>query len=139
MHVYLKYGKIKGNVKEPAHKSWIELTSVQWGVGRGMNAPAGQSSFREASVPDVTEIVVGKMMDEASPLLFQESLIGHGVTAVIDLVRDDGSVYLRLTMSETLISGYNTSSGGDKPTETLLLNFKKVDVKMDPGTPPPTF
>jgi len=126
-------------VKEAAHKSWIELTSVQWGVGRGMNAPTGTSASREASVPNVSEIVVGKMMDEASPLLFQESLTGGGVTAVIDFVRGDGSVYLRLTMSETLIAAYSASTGGDKPTESLSLNFKKLEVKLDPGTPPPTF
>jgi len=82
--------------------------------------------------------VVTKVTDNvSSPLLFQEGAIGEGVVAVIDFVRNDGSVYLRVTKSNTMIGGYSVLSGGDKPMESLSLNFQKIDFKIDPGTPPP--
>ena len=142
MPTYLKYGKIKGDVKKPPpYRSWIELQSLQWGAGRNISSPTGASASRESSQPNVSEIVVTKVMDEvSSSLLYQEVLMGgNGVVAVIDFVRKDGSVYLRYTMSGTFISGYSISGGGDKPTESLSINFLNVDVKFDPGTPPPKF
>ena len=139
MPTYLKYGKIKGDVKKPPpYRSWIELQSLQWGAGRNISSPTGASASRESSQPSVTEIVVTKVTDNvSSPLLFQEAVIGEGVVAVIDFVRNDGSVYLRVTMSNAMIGGYSVLSGGDKPMESLSLNFQKIDVKIDPGTPPP--
>ena len=139
MPTYLKYGKIKGDVKKPPpYRSWIELQSLQWGAGRNISSPTGASASRESSQPSLTEVVVNKVTDNvSSPLLFQEAAIGEGVVAVIDFVRNDGSVYLRVTMSNTMIGAYSVSSGGDKPMESLSLNFKEVVAKMDPGTPPP--
>jgi type VI secretion system secreted protein Hcp len=138
MPIYLKYGDIKGSATEPAHRGYIELTSFQWGVGRGVTSSTGGSAERESSVPFVREIVVTKKSDSASHRLMTESLTGEPVTAVIDFVRSDGgSVYLRLEMSGTMISGWSISSGGDRPTESLTLNFTKMEFKNIPGTPPP--
>jgi type VI secretion system secreted protein Hcp len=136
MPVYLKYGNITGEVTEPAHRGWIELSSVQWGVGRGVSSPTGGSAGRESGSSNVSEIVVTKNVDSASTALFRESLSGEGVSAVVDFVRDDGSVYLRVAMSGTLIASYTLSGSGDDATESLTLNFSKVEFKSTPGTPP---
>jgi type VI secretion system secreted protein Hcp len=38
-----------------------------------------------------------------------------------------------------MLSGYSVSSGGDKPTESISLNFTKIETKITPqkddGTP----
>ena len=77
MPIYMKYGKINGPVTGK-YKGWIELTSCQFGVGRGISTPVGTSSKRESSAPNISEIVVTKAMDITSPLLFQEALTGEG-------------------------------------------------------------
>lgn len=137
MPVYLRYGKIKGEVKEPgAYRGWIELQSVQWGVGRRVSSPTGTSAGRESSEPNISEITVTKRTDTASVQLFNESLVGEGVAAIIDFVKD-GHVYLRYTLTGTMISSYSFSESGDKPTESLSLNFQKVEFKQTPGGPPP--
>jgi hypothetical protein len=38
-------------------------------------------------------------------------------------------IYLQYTLNNTLISSFQTSSGGDRPTESLSLNFSKLAVK----------
>src|SRR6516162_9934377 len=119
MSAYLKYAAIKkGESIAKGHegdKGWIEIGSLQLGVGRGISSPVGTSSKREASSPNISEVVVTKLMDSTSPLFFQEGLIGKAVTAQIDLVEtgsDQLNTYLELTLSNTMISGYSVSSGG---------------------------
>ena len=90
MAAYLKYDAIKeGESKAKGHegsKGWIEINSVQLGVGRGISTPVGTSSKREASAPNISEIVVTKLLDSTSPYFFQEAVIGKACTAKIDLV-----------------------------------------------------
>ena len=39
MPIYVKYGAIEGDVTATGHESWIEVNSVQWGVGRSISSP----------------------------------------------------------------------------------------------------
>ncbi len=97
MSVYLRYGKIKGEVKEPAaYRGWIELQSFQWGVGRGVSAPeAGPVQTGSGSSPSVSEITVTRRFDSVSALLQNEALQGEGVVAIVDFVKE-GHVYLAI-------------------------------------------
>ena len=36
---------------------------------------------------------------------------------------------MQLVLTNCMISGYSASSGGDRPTESLSLNFTKVEFK----------
>lgn len=150
MAIYLKFkdGSIKGNVTAEGHNDgWIELHSFQFGVGRGIGSPVGKASNREASEPSVSEVTVTKTTDETSPLLFQEAVIGKSKDVIIHFVRtsaDKLETYLEYTLTNTLVSGFSLSSGGDAPSESVSLNFTKVEVKYTPfddkhaaGTPVP--
>jgi type VI secretion system secreted protein Hcp len=138
MPIYLKYGSIKGEVKEPAHRGWIELSSMQWGTLQRSPRPFDRAGGRAS--PAVSDIVVTKRSDSVSILLMGESLSGKQVDAVIDFVKGGSGkdVYLRIEMSGTSISSFNLSGSGDNPTESLTLNFTKVETKFTPGTPAET-
>ncbi len=134
MAAYLKYGTaIKGESIAEGHKGadgWMEINSVQWGVGRGISTPTGSSSKREASAPSVSEVVVSKMMDSTGPLLCQEALIGKAVEAEIHLVETGENkleTFLTIKLTNCMVSGYSMSSGGDRPSESITLNFTKVE------------
>ncbi len=130
MAIYMKYGDVKGIVTAEGFKDWIEVGSFQWGVGRGISAPVGQTTDREASTPSVSEITVTKTWDTASSsLLFQEALIGEGVKAEFKFTTVDAkkpTTFLHFELEGAMISGYSISSGGDKPSESLSINFLKV-------------
>ncbi|HEV3436943.1 MAG TPA: type VI secretion system tube protein Hcp [Gemmata sp.] len=131
MPIYMNYNSlaIKGDVTESTHVGWIEVNSFQWGVGRGISSPTGGSADRESSAPSVSEIVVTKPEDVSSILLLTESLQGEGQTVIIDFCKTDKGqleVYLKFTLTNTMISGYSISSGGDRPNESISLNFTKV-------------
>jgi type VI secretion system secreted protein Hcp len=63
---------VKGDVTDEKHVGWIEVNSFQWGVGRGVSSPTGASADRESSAPSVSEVVVTKATDLASPKLLNE-------------------------------------------------------------------
>jgi type VI secretion system secreted protein Hcp len=130
--IYMHYGAIQGDVTASGHEHWIELTSFQWGVTRAISSIASGAD-RESAVPSVGEIKVTKPLDSSSPLLLKEALNGQGQTVVIDFVKTGPSgqqqIYLEYTLTNTLVSGFSTSSGGDRPTESLTFNFTKIQFK----------
>lgn len=137
MPIYMNYDSlaIKGDVTEDGHKGWIEVNSFQWGVGRGISSPTGASADRESSAPSVSEITLSKPSDSASPKLLNEALQGEGKTVLIDFCKTDKGkleVYTTYTLTNCMISGYSVSSGGDRPSESLSLNFTKVEYKNTP-------
>jgi type VI secretion system secreted protein Hcp len=135
MPIYLKYGSVQGSVTEEGHKNWIELNSFQFGVGRGISSPTGSQKDRDASAPSFSEITCSKQQDEASLPLLEASWGGsEAQDAEIHFVRTENKkldVYLKYKLSDVLISGYSVSSGGDRPTESLSLNYAKIEFAQD--------
>jgi type VI secretion system secreted protein Hcp len=134
MPIYMNYGDlaITGDVTEAGHPKWIELDSLQFGVSRGISSPVGGVDDRESTAPSVSEIVVTKVTDQATIQLFQEALQGDGKTVVIDFCKTDSGkleVFLTYTLTNCMISGQSMSSSGDRPHESLSLNFTKVELK----------
>lgn len=139
MAIYMKYGALKGEVTAEGYKEWIELESLQFGIGRGIAAAsAGGGSKREASAPSVSEITVTKTFDAFSPLALKEAIGGKGAEVKVDITRTDNSgkhvAFQKYILTECMMSGYSISSGGDRPSESISLNFIKFDseyIKVD--------
>lgn len=135
MAIYLKYDGIDGEATHNDHKKWIDVGSLQFGVGRAIATPSGSTANREASEPSVSEITVTKQYDASSPHLFVESCTGAaGKTVKIDLVStgSPGVTYGQYTLTDTLVSAYSISTGGDRPTESISLSFTKIEFKLTP-------
>src|ERR1700690_307596 len=143
MPIYLKWGnslspEIKGEVTESDFRGWIELSSAQLGGRRTAPAPSAKSG-QSSSSPAIREIMVTKAFDSSSASLARESVQGRGTKVLIDFVKGTGptaDIYLELCLTETMISGYNISSGGDRPTESFTLNFTKLEWGNTQGMTP---
>jgi type VI secretion system secreted protein Hcp len=134
MPIYMNYNDlaITGDVTESGHPKWIELDSLQFGVSRGISSPIGGVNDRESTAPSVSEIQVTKVTDQASLQLVNEALQGEGKKVVIDLCKTDQGkleVFLTYTLTNCMISGFSTSSSGDRPHESLSLNFTKIELR----------
>lgn len=135
MAIYMKYGKLNGDATQDEHKQWIVIDSVQFGLGRGISTVTGAAKSREASEPSVSEIVVTKQLDSSSHEIFKAACSAtKGEELKIDFTSTDqaGQVFLSVTCSDTLVSGYSISSGGDRPSESISLNFTKIEYKAAP-------
>ena len=142
MPIFMNYDGITGDVTAAGHEKWIELTSFQWGVGRGITAASSSSADREGSAPSVSEIVVTKVQDVSSNNILRGALglapIGEGKKVTIDLCKTDKGTlepYMQFELTNTLISGYSMSSGGDRPSESLTLNFTAIQSKLTTMNP----
>jgi len=132
MAIYMKIPDIPGDTTQGNHKQWIEVNSFQFGVGRGVSTRTGSASDREASEPSVSEIVVTKLLDKASVKLFQaatQNQEGKKVEIHFCSTAQAGQNYLEVELSETIVSGWSISSGGDRPSESMSLNGTKVNIK----------
>ncbi len=135
MAIYMKFDGITGDATHDEHQEWITVESLSWGVGRAISTPVGSTKNREASEPSVAEVTISKQMSSDSVYLFQESCTGQvGKEVKIHLVStgSPGQTYLEYTLTDTLCSGYSVSSSGDRPMESVTLNFNKVEMKYIP-------
>lgn len=134
--VYLKISSIKGDVIAQGFTGDIHLSSLQFGVGRGISSPTGGSTDREASVPTLSDLVITKQMDVSSSVFVKDLLGGQSIpTAEIFLTNNVNGhqfTYTTITLSNVLISGYSTSSSGDNPTENISLNYEKISTEFIP-------
>ena len=131
MPIYVNYNSlaIKGDVTEEKHVGWIEVDSFNFGLGRGIASPTGASADRESTAPSVSEITLTKAQDAATISLVNEALQGEGQTVVIDFCKTDKDkleVYCTYKLENCMVSGYSVSSGGDRPSESISLNFTKI-------------
>ena len=135
MPIYLQLDGIQGDATQQNHKNWTDIQAMHWNVSRSMNTLAGSATNREASEPVVSEITLTKTSDSSSVKLFQEACTGRvGKKAVIHLVTtgNPGDTYIEYTLTNALIANYTVGSDGDRPIETITLNFTKLDMKYTP-------
>src|SRR5262245_36743028 len=133
MPIFMQYEGIDGDVSTKGYEKWIELSSWQWGIGRGITSATSGGQDREATTPSVSEMVVTKVTDGASTNLMRAALglapAGEGKKVKIDFVQTDQGQpepYMQFELENTLVSGWSLSSGGDRPMESLTLNFTAI-------------
>lgn len=120
--------EIKGDCTVASHENWITCDSLQFGVGRAITSSGGGQD-RETSNPSFSEITVTKSMDKASTELMMQAACGKSLgKAEIHFIQTGGTdakgqTYLTVELGEAIISSYSMSSGGDRPSETVSINY----------------
>lgn len=135
--ILLKFATaINGDAVIDSHDKWITVDSLQMGVGRAISSSGG-SVDRETSNPSFSEVTVTKSTDVASADLFMQAVCGKGLgKAELHFLHTGGAdkksqVYLKIELEDAIVSSYSMSSGGDRPTESLSLNFTKISYQYD--------
>lgn len=148
MPIYMHIPGVNGDVTSKNHNNWIEIKSVTFHTKRNLNTQPGRIADREGSRPSVSEIEITKIMDKTSPLLFSESVTGNAKSQVeihMCTTNDTITPFQALTLSNVVVSGYtmhpttqdfvadkNTVDRSTYPTETIRLNFTKIETKFTP-------
>ena len=125
--IYMNWNsqQIPGDVTALGFAGDIELLSAQWGVGKGVTSANGTSGSGNVAISD---LAITKILDKSSPKLLDQVISGAPAPEVdIFFVAPNATQpYLEVVLNNVLISGYSMNSGGDRPTESLTLNFTKV-------------
>lgn len=135
--ILLKFATtIKGDSTVADHTDWITIDSFQLGVGRGISMSGGGKD-RDTSNPSFSEATLTKSTDIASADLFAQATYGKSLgKAEIHFIQtggtgNDSQVYLKYELEDAIVSSYSISSGGDRPSESLSLNFTKIMMQYD--------
>ena len=145
--MYLYVPGIEGNITVKGHEKWIQIQSLDFAASRSLNTQPGNASNREGSRPTLSEMVITKVMDSTSPLLFKESVVGTAKSAIkIELTTavDNLSTYMQYTLSNAIISGYKVSQHPSHekeqegehnkktqyPIEEISINFDKLEKRF---------
>lgn len=133
---YLKIGDIKGESMDAEHSGDIEVLSWSFGASQGgmmMGRPSMMGS-QQPPPPGPGAMTITKSYDKASPKLLEACARGQHIPKAVLSVRKTGGgqqQYLTYELENVMISGYSMSSGGDRPTESLSLNYTKIQFKND--------
>ena len=135
MPIFMQFSGITGDVQsvQGLHGEWIEIGSLQWGVGRAISSPTSGSADREGSTPSVSEIVVTKATDPSSPSLWRATLGGPIGTISIVFTKPTkpgsaGVVYHTISLTNGTIVRYDTFHPIRKGRhEKLTITFSGYD------------
>lgn len=135
--ILLKFATaINGDSVVDGHEKWITISSMQMGVGRAISVSGGGAD-RETSNPSFSEITLTKSTDIASADLFMQAVCGKSLgKAELHFVQTGGSdkkqqVYMKIELTDAIVSSYSASSGGDRPSESFSLNFTQISYQYD--------
>lgn len=141
---FLKIDGIDGESKVKGHEGEIEVMSWSWGVSNsGSAATGGGAGAGKASFSDIS---ITKVLDKASPQLFTAVATGKHIPtvtfkAVADSGKDGKQEYYVVKLTDVLISSFQQAgaSGGDRPTESVSLNYAKIEIEYKTQNPDGSF
>ncbi|WP_221801116.1 Hcp family type VI secretion system effector [Oceanobacter mangrovi] len=139
MSIYVNYDGITGEASDPSHEGWMDVDDIQWGVARQITSATSTKGDRESSNAVITDLVLTRRMDSATPKIFIESCCGTGKDVKIHLSKtgtgSGSDVYMEYTLKNALISNYSVhaaSQSTERPSEHITISFVDVEVKYTP-------
>jgi len=137
--MFLKLEGIKGEAQDKTHKDEIDVLAWSWGVSNsgsshmGRGGGSGKANFQDISVT--------KYIDIGSTALMNACATGTHIKSGLLTVRKAGGKsaveYLKITLTDCLVSSVSTggSGGEDRLTENLSINFAEVKVEYTAQNP----
>lgn len=140
MAIFLNFNgnKPKGNVTADGYEGWIKIDDFQFVVSRGISMESGNTSNREVTCPDISELTISKVLDGASTGLFKEVLTGStGCKVIIDIVKtgaDKIEKFVAYELEDCLLSNYDMDAySNSAPTENISISFAKITMTYTAG------
>ena len=128
---FLKLDGIDGESTDSQHKGEIVIESFSWGASNTTPTEGGAGAGKAVAAG----FTIQKKLDRSSPLLMLACCNGqHIKTGVLSARRRIGKElsYLKIDLTDILVSSYHTAGGSSGPTEQLSLNFQKIEVVYYP-------
>lgn len=130
-HIILDMTDIEGESQLKGFEKKVECLSYSHGVSMQVTGDVSNTE-RTSGRPDVQDFTLTKFVDKATNPLNQACCEGKNFKeALITVARNDNGTIIPLmtyTLENIVISSVSVGGGGGgKPTETLSLNFGKIE------------
>jgi len=126
--MFLKIDDIKGESTTAGHEGEIDIETLQWGLTNQEKKRGGGGGAGKVTIQDLSFVM---FFDKASPKLMQAVADGKQFPEAVITFREsrDGAEILTITLTEVLISSYQTGVSQMSPNSLLdevSLNFGKI-------------
>jgi type VI secretion system secreted protein Hcp len=138
---YLKIDGIEGeSIGSQGSENGGSVASWSFGASNPTSMGIGGMGQARIAAPAAAEPAQGssgtatvtRLYDKASPLLAKKCAQGEHIQSV-KLTRCESGQCRAYELQDVVISSYSLSSGGDRPMESLSLNFTKIEYKYAPA------
>jgi type VI secretion system secreted protein Hcp len=135
---FIKLDGIKGESADAKHKDEIDIESWSWGETMApKSGPGGGAGAGKVQMQDFHFVM---RLNRASPSLAQACATGQHIKSATLTVRKAGKEqqeYLTVKLTDVLVTGYQTggSEGSDLTTDSVALNFAKIEIGYRPQKP----
>jgi type VI secretion system secreted protein Hcp len=129
---YIKFDGIEGESSDSKHIGWIEITSCDMEINQTISTTASSAGGAGAERADFSDLSFTKLLDKSSPMLAVACADGtHFNTATIELCRSgtEKIKFMEIKLTNSFISSLALSADGDFPSETVTLNYGKIEWK----------
>ena len=133
-NAFANFGDIKGESTDKDHKDWVVITKYEHEITQPASVTQKTAGGRSAEAVEFSEFKIYKMVDAASPKLYEACCKGtHIKEVVIELWRAGGDPlkYFEIKLKEVLVSGVNQIGDprGDSkfPMEIVEMTFGAVE------------
>jgi len=132
---FVNFGDIKGESTDKEHKDWVMILQYDHAITQPASVSQKTAGGRAAEEADHSPFSIVKLLDAATPKLYEAACKGtHIPEVVIELWRAGGDKpvkYMEFKLKEVLISGVlqNGNSKGDAqfPTETIQMTYGAIE------------
>ncbi len=130
--ITLKLTNIEGESKKKGFENEIDVYDFRFGVSQSASCAEGGGGGSAKS--DCKDLVVTKLIDKASPILFLHSALGTPIKSAVLTVRKAGGTsldYLVVTLGDVIVT--NVSTGGksedERVREEVSLNYAHISIQ----------
>lgn len=135
---FLKVDGIPGESKDAKHADEIDVGAWSWGESSTVSTGPGGGGGGKVAIQGLHFTSV---ISKASPLLMLACASGKHIKSAVLTARRAGkgqAEFLVITLSEVLVSSYQTSAGGGEeggPVDSVSLNFTQIEVEYKETKP----
>ncbi len=133
-NAFVNFGDIKGESTDKDHKDWVSILSYNHGVTQPASVTQKSAGGRSAEAVNHSEFQITKLVDAATPKLYEAACKGTHIPEVtLECWRAGGDPvkYLEVKLKEVLISGVtaNGTPAGDHgfPTENVSMVYGAIE------------
>jgi type VI secretion system secreted protein Hcp len=134
-NAFVNFGDIKGESTDKDHKDWVTILSYNHGVTQPPSVTQKSAGGRSAEEVDHTEFSITKLVDAATPKLYEAACKGTHIPEVtVELWRAGGDKpvkYMEFKLKEVLISGVlhdgNPTGPAQFPTEIIRMTYGAIE------------
>lgn len=139
MSIFAKMEGIVGESSDKNHLGWLDILTIKWGTNRKITSETSTRGDRESSNTSISDLVIIRRMDKATPKIFIESCCGKGKDIEIHLTKtgqgDGTNVFMSYTLRNALICGYRLKAHKDdlnRPNEEIRISFTSIETRYTP-------